>query len=158
VTLYSRLMIMGTLLVAAAAVQAEGLSTQDHVEIQQLYARYNQAIDNCDADGWASTFTPDGVFQRFTGREALVGFIKQWCEKMNGADRRHWNSNLVLTPTGEGASGSVLLMLLDVSTRPAKIASTGTYNDALVRTSEGWRFKTRMIKGDAPPAAPAAKQ
>ena len=106
-----------------------------------------------------ATFTPDGVFQRFSGREALVGFVRQWCEKMNGGNRRHWNTNLRIVPTTDGASGTVLLMLLDAGAKPAAIISTGTYNDTLVRTPEGWRFKTRTIKGDAPAqaAAPAAK-
>ena len=152
----TRMLAAGMFLAAATSAQAEGLTTQDYIDIEQLYAQYNHAIDSCDADGWAATFTPDGVFQRFTGREALVGFVRQWCEKMNGAHRRHWNTNLRIMPTSDGASGAVLLMLLDVSAKPATIASTGTYNDTLVRTAEGWRFKTRMIKGDAP-AAPTAK-
>jgi hypothetical protein len=158
VKLLSRLMITAALAASSTLAQADGLSTQDYIDIEQLYARYNHAIDGCDAESWAATFTPDGVFQHFTGREALVGFVKQWCEKMNGGNRRHWNTNLRITPTTEGASGTVLLMLLDAGVKPASIVSTGTYNDTLVRTPEGWRFKTRMIKSDAPgAAAPAAK-
>ena len=85
-----------------------------------------------------------------------MGFIKTWREKMNGANRRHWNSNLRIIPSGEGANGTVMLMLLDVGTKPPAIASTGMYTDVLVKTPNGWRFKNRQIKGDAPPAAPAA--
>lgn len=141
------------LLVCFASAQAAELTTQDYVEIQQLYARYNHAIDSGDAEGWAGTFTPDGVFnQRFTGREGLLEFMKQWKEKMNGANRRHWNSNLLITPSAEGASGKVLLMLLDVSTRPPSIIMTGQYTDVLVKTANGWRFKSRDVKNDAAPA------
>ncbi len=155
----SRIGFMGALVAASTFARADGFATQDYIDIEQLYAQYNHAIDGCDAEGWAATFTPDGTFTRFTGREALVGFVKQWCEKMNGANRRHWNTNLRITPTQDGASGTVLLMLLDAGVRPASIVSTGTYTDTLVKTADGWRFKTRMIKGDAPPAAaaPAAK-
>ena len=153
--LLSRLTIMGALLASSAFAQADGLTTQDYIDIEQLHSRYNHAIDGCDAEGWAATFTPDGVFQRFAGREALVGFIKQWCEKMNGANRRHWNSNLHITPAADGAGSTVLLMLLDVGVKPPAILSTATYTSTLVRTPEGWRFKTRMLKSDAPPA-PAA--
>ena len=139
---------------------AAELSTQDYIEIEQLYATYNHAIDSGDAEGWAATFTPDGTFNKFAGHDQLVGFIQQWKEKMNGGNRRHWNTNLRITPTTDGAAGAVMLMLLDAGVKPAAILSTGTYNDTLVRTPEGWRFKTRMIKSDAPaqaPAAPAAK-
>jgi ketosteroid isomerase-like protein len=140
------------LLAGFASANAAELTTQDYVEIQQLYARYNHAIDSGDAEGWAATFTADGVFnQRFTGRDGLLEFMNQWKEKMNGANRRHWNSNLLITPSAEGASGKVLLMLLDVGTKPPSIVMTGQYTDALVKTANGWRFKSRDVKNDAAP-------
>ena len=134
---------------------AAGLSTQDYIDIEQLYATYNHAIDSGDAQGWAGTFTPDGTFNKFAGHEQLVGFIQQWKEKMNGANRRHWNTNLSIRPSTDGASATVMLMLVDVTTKG--IVATGMYNDTLVRTANGWRFKSRATKMDAaPPAAPAA--
>jgi hypothetical protein len=140
------------LLAGFTSAHAAELTTQDYVDIQQLYARYNHAIDSGDAEGWAATFTPDGVFnQRFKGRDGLLEFMKQWQEKMNGANRRHWNSNLLITPSAEGASGKVLLMLLDVSTKPPSIIMTGQYTDALVKTANGWRFKSRDVNNDATP-------
>jgi hypothetical protein len=144
-------------LLPALPVQAAELTTQDYIDIEQLYARYNHAIDSGDAEGWAATFTPEGSFNRFTGHDALVGFIKQWREKMNGANRRHWNSNLLITPAADGASGVVLLMIVDVGTQPPSIVMTGQYTDSLVKTPQGWRFKSRQVKGDAPPAAAAPK-
>jgi hypothetical protein len=146
-----------TILGFVRIADAEGLSTQDYIEIEQLYATYNHAIDSGDAEAWAATFTADGTFQRFTGKDQLVGFIQQWKEKMNGANRRHWNTNLRILPSSDGATASVFLMLLDVGTKPVSIVSTGMYNDTLVKTAAGWRFKTRTVKGDAPPAPAAAK-
>ena len=144
-------------LLPALPVQAAELTTQDYIDIEQLYAQYNHAIDSGDAEGWAAMFTPQGSFNRFTGHDALVGFIKQWREKMNGANRRHWNSNLRITPAADGASGVVLLMIVDVGTQPPSIVMTGQYTDSLVKTPHGWRFKSREVKGDAPPAAAAPK-
>lgn len=151
----SRMIATGVLLGAAAFAQAAELSTQDYIDIEQLYAQYNHAIDSGDAEAWAATFTPDGQFMRFTGADALKGFIKQWRENMNGANRRHWNSNLRIEPTADGANGTVLLMLLDVGAKPASILSTGMYKDTLVKTPQGWRFKSRNIQSDAPAAAAA---
>ena len=142
---------------AAPTLQAGTLTTQDYIDIEQLYAQYNQAIDVGDAKGWAATFTADGAFNKFVGKDALEGFINQWREKMNGANRRHWNTNLRIVGSPEGANASVYLMLVDVSTKPISIIMTGTYTDTLVKTAEGWRFKTRTTHSDAPPAAtPAA--
>lgn len=134
---------------------AGSLTTQDYIDIQQLYARYNNAIDGGDAEGYAATFVADGVFNTFTGHDALVGFINEWRDKRNGTSRRHWNTNLTISGTPEGASGSVYLMLLDVSVRPPVIASTAKYEDALVKTPQGWRFKKRATRADAAAPRPA---
>ncbi|HXS89322.1 MAG TPA: nuclear transport factor 2 family protein [Steroidobacteraceae bacterium] len=133
---------------------AEELSAQDYIDIEQLYATYNHAIDSGDGEAWAATFTPDGTFNKFTGHDQLVGFIKRWKEEMNGGNRRHWNTNLRIVPSKDGATASVFLMLVDVSTK--SIVATGMYNDTLVKTATGWRFKTRATKMDAAPPAPAA--
>jgi hypothetical protein len=149
--------ITAVLCLVALTAQAANLTPADYAEIEQLYATYNHAIDTGDGDTWAGTFTADGTFNTFTGREQLVGFIKQWREKMNGGNRRHWNTNLKVVGTADGANGSVYLMLVDVGTRPPAVISTGMYTDSLVKTAQGWRFKKRLVKIDAPAAAaPAA--
>jgi len=145
-----------TILGFTSIAWADGLTTQDYVDIEQLYATYNHAIDSGDGEAWAATFTPDGTFNKFSGHDQLVGFIQQWKEKMNGGNRRHWNTNLRIEPSKDGASASVFLMLVDVGTKPPSIVATGMYNDTLVKTAGGWRFKTRQTKMDAPPAAAAA--
>lgn len=139
---------------------ADTLAAQDYFEIQQLYARYNIAIDSGDAEGWAATFTPDGVFNTFSGHDALVGFIKTWREKLHGATLRHWNINLQITGNSKEASATTYLMLVDFSTKPTSILMTGSYTDSLIKTKDGWRFTKRTTKSDvtppAPPAGPAA--
>ena len=63
------------LLAVAFAIGATGLAAQsggklttdDLVEIQQLYARYNWTLDSGDSQGYAATFTPDGVVQQQRG-------------------------------------------------------------------------------------------
>ena len=47
-------------------------------------------------------------------------------------------------------------MLLDVTTKPPSIVATGTYNDTLVKTASGWRFKSRTTRMDTPAPASAA--
>jgi hypothetical protein len=136
-----------------SALAAGTLSAQDNVEIQQLYARYNIAIDNGDAEGYAATFTPDGVFNNMVGHDALVGFAKMWREKLNGATRKHWNNNLQISGNSKQANGFVYLMLVDISTKPASILATLSYTDTLVKTKAGWRFSKRTTKNDAPTAA-----
>jgi len=136
--------------------QADGLSTQDYIEIEQLYAAYNIAIDTNEPEAWANTFTADGVFMNYTGHDALAGFVKAWHERMGGGTRRHWNSNLRITGDAAKAQGMVYLMLIDTAGKT--IFSTGMYKDDLVKTPQGWRFAKRNIVRDAAPAAPAQQQ
>src|SRR5215470_6263564 len=154
---HSRLLaaVFGLLVISMTMVHAQkapALTTQDYNDIQQLYARYNLAIDGGNGEAWAATFTPDGVFNTTNkGHDALVQFIKDWREKRDGANRRHLNSNMVLTPTPDGANGSIYLLLLNVGVRPATIATTGIYEDGLLRTPQGWRFKSRIVHADPAP-------
>ncbi len=129
------------------------LSAQDYIDIQQLYARYALLIDTGDAEGWADTFTPDGVFNNASrGRDALVQFVHNWRDKRRGASLRHWNSNLVITGSTDGANGSVYMQLLDISTKLPTPTASYRYEDALVKTAAGWRFKTRVLHRDTAPA------
>jgi hypothetical protein len=146
------------ILVAAAPAFGQTLTTQDYIDIQQLYARYNLAIDSGDADAYANTFTPDGVFNNNNGRDALLNFARNYAKAPANLARRHWNTNLVITPTAEGANGTVYLFLLDTSAKPPAIGVTLKYEDQLVKTAQGWRFKRRMTRPDTAPVSPKPPQ
>ena len=138
--------------VGSAAAQQK-LTAQDYAEIDQLYARYNFSIDSGDAEGWADTFTPDGVFRGNTeGRAALVELATNFYKGQGGA-ARHWNTNLVVTPTAEGADGACYPLLWNTGGRPASIIVSTIYRDKLVRTADGWRFKSRTTEVDRPAAS-----
>ena len=130
----------------------KALTAQDLVEIQQLYAKYNWALDGGDSEGYASTFTPDGVFNNNVGHDAIVKFANGFHTGI-GAHLHHWNTNLMILPTPDGASGQVYLVLVDFATKPATIVTSASYADQLVKTAQGWRFKKRATKGDAAPPA-----
>ena len=133
------------------AQKGKALTAQDLVEIQQLYAKYNWTLDSGDAEGYASTFTPDGVFNNNVGKDAIVKFANGFQTGM-GSHVKHWNTNLMIMPTGDGASGQVYLVLVDFATKPPSIVTSATYSDELVKTAQGWRFKKRATKGDTAPA------
>ncbi|PFG73047.1 nuclear transport factor 2 family protein [Tepidiforma thermophila] len=129
------------------------LSVEDQLAIQQLYARYNHAIDSGNGAAWAACFTPDGRFSSasgtFEGREQLEAFGNAFATRMKA---RHWTNNLVLDGDGETASGSCYLMLLRLAPGeqpPASILVTAIYRDELVRTAEGWKFASRTVVGDS---------
>ena len=66
--------------VSVHQVEADDLSAEDHLEINQLYASYVQAIDLGDAIGWANAFTLSGSFDSgdsTVGRDNLIAFAER---------------------------------------------------------------------------------
>ena len=129
------------------------LSSEDQLAIQQLYARYNHAIDSGQGEAWASTFTADGVFSSangtFSGSDQLPGFASGFAKQLKA---RHWTNNLVVDATEGGAKGTCYLILLRLTPGerpPAGIIATAIYNDELTRVGDEWRFAKRTVTADA---------
>ena len=66
----------------------------------------------------------------------------------NGGGSRHMYSNLVITKTPQGAKGSVYLLLYTSTTTPPSFVEIAIMDDTLVKTSEGWKFKKRVVWRD----------
>jgi hypothetical protein len=161
---------VGLCVVALAVTHAQGkkkpmvLSGTDYAEIQQLSARYSQAIDTCADDGYeyARLYTPDGMFidmwtqgaidaggAKWQGREKLreissgLNVTGSPCSSTRfSGSVSHLILNLVITPTPEGATGNSYMIELG-GRDPNLITRMGNYEDVYVKTPEGWRFKTR---------------
>src|SRR5215510_1527850 len=135
---------------AAEAGAAPKLTADDYIEIQQLYANYAHALDRGEGERFAATFVLDGEFTggRGPGRGGEVrNPIKGKDALLTMGSRgglRHFNANLVITPTPEGAKGSAYLLLFNARNIPATIVETAIYEDTLVKTPQGWRFKKRV--------------
>jgi hypothetical protein len=155
--------IAGASLARAQQKVAGGtLTAADYVEIQQLVARYGYAVDTHADNGYAyaDLFTPDGVFGKTRGREALAELARTTQKERGGpAYTRHYLTNVIIYPTPDGARGSQYLMALDVSEagKPSSVVHGGRYDDVYVKTAAGWRFKSRELHpariGVPPPTA-----
>ena len=165
----NRLMTLAVILVVlpSAGGGAQGqkaLTAMDYIEIQQLVAKYAYALDTHADNGYtyADLFAPDGTFGGSTkGREALATLARNnQPEKSGPAATRHFLTNVIITPSSEGATGRQYMVLIDVggSAKPSTIEHGGYYDDAYVKTPAGWRFKSRVYvrsklgpKPDPPP-------
>jgi hypothetical protein len=146
----------------ARGADAMRLTPQDYIDIEQLSSRYAFAVDHCSNSGYdyADLYTPDGEFgiapdwttapkRTIKGREALAdvdGGGPGGCrdpKTLRGYGITHIILGLVITPTASGATGMSILLALGVGGNPTTIERQGGYNDVYVKTSAGWRFKTR---------------
>jgi hypothetical protein len=153
-----------------AARPISALTALDYFEIGQLVAKYARAIDTCSNNGYdyADLFTDDGFFApeqngvvgtRFQGRERLAeasGGGSRGCKNVGWIQQgvKHLYVNHIITPTAEGASGTVDMLMIGLGGDPNKISHEGYYEDAYIKTAKGWRFKSRIHH--VPAASPNA--
>src|ERR1700687_3157281 len=136
------------------------LTALDYIQIQQLVAKYAEYIDTCSNHGYAYAhlFTADGFFAPFQngqigrksqGRDALArvsgggpggctgaGWIRQGV--------KHIYVNHIISPTPEGASGQVNMLMIGWGGDKNKIEHDVAYYDTYEKTAQGWRFKSRI--------------
>ncbi|WP_298931897.1 anthranilate 1,2-dioxygenase small subunit AndAd [uncultured Ramlibacter sp.] len=132
-------------------------------EIQQLQERYSAALDNDRLEEWASLFTHDCNYEIVPRENADLGLpiglihcdnqrmLRDRVLSLRHANIyethscRHLTSGLQITAvdddTVEAASSYVV-----VQTRTdgaSFVYQAGRYHDRIVRTPEGWRYKSR---------------
>jgi actinorhodin biosynthesis protein ActVIA len=160
---------LGGLVLALAAMQAQRkdaktptLTAMDYVQIRQLVARYAYALDTGANNGYeyADLFAPDGEFVRppAKGREQLAALARGGSR--GPLNTVHYMMNLVVEPSPEGAVGKQYLIELNfdenvppttgrsqwnlVGEKRGEVLNIGGhYEDAYVKTQQGWRFKRR---------------
>lgn len=162
-----RQMISAAALVLAAASKPAPASAQsnarnlriadaDYIEIQQLYARYCFALDKGNGEDFAALFTADGEFVGGRGpgnakadrpaRKGTADLVK--FASVSGT--RHFNTNLILTPTADAniVHGAVYLLLYSARTVPPSLVETAICDDVIVKTPQGWKFQKRVVWRD----------
>ena len=149
---------------SAAAPAPMKLTAQDYIDIRMLSARYAQVIEHCTNKGYdyAALYSVDGEFGGTNqwdvppakinkGPDALAAAANggpNGCgeaSKWMGTGLTHMIVNTVVTPTATGAAGRSFLVMLGVQHNPTRIVHLGGYQDTYVKTTNGWRFKTRWL-------------
>jgi SnoaL-like domain len=159
VTLRQRLLTSTILSVVSFTVLNAGqsveqiakLTPRDLADIMQLSAKYAKAVGTCAAEDYASLFTADGYYSssEFTspkhralfgtnggqaiGHDRLVTLVmtEPYCMDPNGKRAARNPPAVVIKATSQGARGTALL------------PDGGRYEDMYVKTTAGWRFKSR---------------
>jgi SnoaL-like domain len=120
----------------------------DWIEIRELSARYNMAIDDGHADSFVALFTADATLT-FVSSDGESRDYSGHDEIRSLGDRPagqfvHATTDDVITIEGERASHVCTLLVLQRSPEGGTaVTNRGRYQDELVRTSEGWRFTSR---------------
>ena len=145
-------------------LQYQQPSVDVRLAAQDLYSRYNLAVDLGDVDAWVAAFTPDGQFVvdghaawaheaqipavDLRGHAALRGFMTDVTEERHV---RHWTNNLVLRLEGNGRLHGLSLMTVWDLSRPraGEVVLTGVMRDVLEPAGDGsWVYRRRHLRLD----------
>jgi hypothetical protein len=146
---------------SAPAPKPAALTALDYLEIQQLVARYAYALDSGADSGrmYASLFAPDGAFlepsgKRISGQDPLAELATK--NQKGPMVVYHFITNHTIEPSAQGAIGKQYLAELKIGENgsPSEVAGAGHFEDAYVKTGNGWRFSQRQYipsqTGDQP--------
>jgi hypothetical protein len=162
------------MLACAACTKPEPAASSygdDRAKIEDLQARYLFAFDWNDADGYANTFTEDGVLNfgwgEIKGRQAIRDFIDPPGEQAPPPEPpagerprvgRHIISNIVVKIDGDKATGQAYWT--HMTTGPTGYGTVdffGHYEDEMVKVNGEWLFSRRYVFNEAIPEWAAGK-
>jgi hypothetical protein len=134
------------------------IAFEDHFEIVNLVARYCVTTDNADPDAFMRCWVPadqfggydSGAFGSMKTWQELYEFEKHHVGPGGGANgKRHQATNVIIEPTSATeAHVTHDLLVLEIAEEPRLIA-TGRYDrSVVVKTPQGWRFKSRKLHVD----------
>jgi hypothetical protein len=141
---------------------APALTAADYVEIQQLVARYGFALDTGAENGYmlADMFAPGGTFNKIEGREALAALARGG--RRGSLNVRNMSNFAIIKPSPEGATGIQYAQAINFGERDKKTSTEmdhfAYYKDVFVKTSDGWRFKSRTTVNEAGSLRPVSER
>ncbi len=127
---------------------------REKVEIAELIARYNFAIDHDDFQGWADCFAPDGIFDGMIGCYAARAELERFTNDVKALtattpNLRHYVTNILTEVNGNEARSRCFLMMTSTTKEGGtKVVIAGEYQDDLVKHNGRWLFKRRKVHLD----------
>ena len=79
---------------------------------------------------------------------APAGRAKSYGGKTGDTRRRHWTSGVVMTANADGTA-KVRTYWLAIDVIKKTVIETGTFDDVVVKTPAGWRFKRHAVIFDS---------
>jgi len=124
----------------------------DERAIQKLITTYSQTASVADWEGAVGTYLPDGLWEiphlslAFEGHEAIRGALAAFFEQMDYVIQM--NAPALIHVSGSTARASSAIRECGKSAgKDEGFEYLGFYRDELVKTPQGWRFRTRVFEG-----------
>jgi 3-phenylpropionate/cinnamic acid dioxygenase small subunit len=132
---------------------SKSATLEDKEAIRELLARYCFLLDGYRLSEFAALFTAEGEWISRNGTakgpEAIEQLLRGLVPKpAPGSRRKHFTANIIIDLTGDSATVVSNFLVVRDSERGPVIAVAGTYDDTVVKTGGGWKFKSRRLSHD----------
>jgi|SRR5690625_252717 len=125
----------------------------DRLAIEELFSRYSWAIDTGDVEAFDELFVEDAeledtvVNRSFTAPGAARAFADYFRNREVFPGRQHWVGPAVMTMTDDHTCHvrSFVMASHLYSTGANYLTFLGSYDDEIVRTEAGWKFRRRRF-------------
>ncbi|MCG8926732.1 nuclear transport factor 2 family protein [Lentzea sp. CC55] len=132
------------------------VSVEVHIEVQTFYAQQMRLLDALDIEGYAQTFTEDGVTdhahrgEKVEGRAALIAGANAALPRYRGVAVRHWNDHYLIDEADENTLNVTYCSLVTRTDAEGKVTFEPTFfiEDVLVRVDGQLRTKSRTVHRD----------
>jgi uncharacterized protein (TIGR02246 family) len=147
------------------AVDSQFRTLQDREQIRQLLIDYGRTLDSRDFEAFSKLYADDaeysgGAGTAIKGPAAIAKSLEDTFKKNPTGVRTpnfHVFANEVIQVNGDEATAiSKGLFVVPNASNTWQIEMIASYEDLLVRTPSGWKFKKRVVHAEIP-AAPARK-
>lgn len=138
-----------------------GPSTEDRVEIYELYARYSWALDTGDTEGYVALFTDDAVATEETrsgtletrqGRDEIRKLVLKFHERADFPGHQHQMAQFVFERDPEGRPQhwvvrSYAWATINRPPDPPHLHWCGHIRDVVAKIDGEWKIRSKDIMG-----------
>jgi hypothetical protein len=136
-------------------------STQDRLEIYELYARYSWALDTGDTDGYVELFTADaeateetrdGTLEVRKGRNEIRKLVLKFHDRKDFPGHQHQMAQFVFDPDLAGRKDHWIVRSYAWATinrppQPPHLHWCGHVRDVVAKVDGVWKIRSKAIMG-----------
>ncbi len=125
------------------------LEAKDILDIIQLTATFDNALDSENIEKYLTTFHEDGELSGFWGSTQGIDNLRiQFPQLLDSfaRGRRHLLTNHEIEGDGDTATMYCYLTVFNRDT--STMAGSGTFDDELIKVNGKWLFKKRVLSAD----------
>ena len=138
-----------------------GPSTQDRLEIQELYARYSWALDTGDTDGYVALFATDAIVTEETregglevrqGHEEIRKLVLKFHDRPDFPGHQHHMAQFIFDPDPDGRRDHWVVRSYGWATinhppQPPHLHWCGHVRDVVAKVDGVWKIRAKAIMG-----------